>query len=98
MEASEQIAANATQPQSDFASGKKKYNLYTNNSTHNTMGVLNTNTGLDLPVTGGPRSTHAQVKEAVKLKSMTPQQRTEYLKQQQSYTEKLKADTLMNFN
>lgn len=94
----EQIAANATQSQSDFASGKEKYNLYSNNSTHNTMKVLNTNTGLDLPVTGAPRSTHPQVKEAIKLKSMTPEQRAAYHKQQNDYTEKLKADALMNFN
>ncbi|WP_176954518.1 RHS repeat domain-containing protein [Niabella drilacis] len=94
----EMIAANAIQSQADFANGKEKYNLYKNNSTHNTMKVLNTNTKLNLPVTGGPRSTHAQVKEAIKVRNMTPEQRAVYNKQQNDYTEKLKADALMNFN
>jgi hypothetical protein len=39
------------------------------------MGVLNDKTRLDLPVTGGPKSTHAQVKEIIKVRAMTPEQR-----------------------
>jgi RHS repeat-associated protein len=77
----EQIAANATQSQADFNSGKEKYNLYSNNSTHNTMKVLNNNTGLGLPTGASPKLTHERVKEQVKLSSMTPAQRAEYKKQ-----------------
>jgi RHS repeat-associated protein len=77
----EQIAANATQSQADFKNGKEKYNLYSNNSTHNTMKVLNNNTGLGLPTGTSPKMTHERVKEHVKLSSMTPAQRVEYRKQ-----------------
>jgi len=91
----EQIATNAAQSKSDFASGKEKYNLYNNNSTHNAMKVLNTKTGLDLPVTGAPQSTHPQVKEYIKLKAMTPEQRASYIKQKEQETKKLMIDATM---
>jgi|GEM_PF-4384691 len=93
----EQIAANATASKADYEGGKK-YNLYSNNSTHNTIGVLNTNTGLDLPVNIGHKSTHHLIKETIMLRGMTPEQRRTYLQKQESYSEKLKADALMNFN
>lgn len=77
----ETIAANAAQSKADFASGKEKYNLYSNNSTQATMRVLNTNTGLGLPTGTSPKMTHERVKEHVKLSGMTPAQRVEYRKQ-----------------
>ena len=55
------IAKNAEQSKEDFASGKEEYNIYTNNSTHVTMRVLNTNTGLNLPTGWDPTWTHIRV-------------------------------------
>lgn len=71
------IAANAIQSKNDYASGKQKYNLYTNNSTHATMRVLNTNTGLNLPVKASPKDNH----QAVIIATMTPAQRKAYEEQ-----------------
>ncbi len=70
----ETITANAAQSKTDFASGKEKYNLYSNNSTQNTMKVLNTNTGLNLPTGMSPKQVHQQVKIA----AMTPAQQKAY--------------------
>src|SRR5690606_35965925 len=62
----EQIAANAAQSKIDFASGKEKYNLYSNNSTHAAMKVLNSGTGLDLkPVFALPKVNHEKVRETI---------------------------------
>ncbi len=75
----ETIAANANQSKADYASGKEKYNLWTNNSTNATMKVLNNNTGLNLtPVFTLPKVNHEQVSETIMLRNMNPAQRKEY--------------------
>lgn len=74
----ETIAKNAADSKANFASGKEKYNLYTNNSSHALLGVLNNNTELGIPTAGQPRNAQANVVEYSKIQHMTPEQRKEY--------------------